>query len=137
MTPTYEQYRSALGGLKDLPGRTEADVRQADEVRTKALALADQAVARAKQEVDTASTAIQNELQTARGQVEALGRANLVPPQIRASGGASSATRQDVSDSKAQLRLAVRALRRAVDSEAQRLRDEEERRARAEASGSR
>jgi hypothetical protein len=133
MTTTYDDYRRALAQLSDLPSRIAADLNETQQTHVRAGALADGAVSAADARASAAMTAIQAQLAAARQALEPLGKQNLIPPRIRPSGGANTATRDDVLKAQQSLAAAVNQLRLAIQSEIERTRAESERLAREEA----
>lgn len=130
MTGTYNDYRRALEGLRDVPGRTSADLEQAREEHLRTSALADRAAGDAEASASGAMAAVEAQLTAARAVLGPLGKASLVPPRIRPSGGVSSATRDEVADAQQRLAVAVNHLRLAVSAEEERIRSGTERLAR-------
>lgn len=118
MTSTYDDYRRALTQFKDLPTRLAADLDQAKKTHGQATALADKAVTAAEAAVADTTKAVEAQLAAARFVLEPLGKANLIPPRTRASGGKNNAaTRADVAEAQQALAAAVNQLRYAVQAQ--------------------
>jgi hypothetical protein len=123
----YNYYRCVLEGLRDLPGRTSADLEQARQDHLWASALADRATGDAEASSSGSTAAIEAQLTAARANLAPLGKANLIPPRIRPSGGVGSATRDEVADAHQRLAAAVNHLRLAVSAEQEHIQSERER----------
>ncbi|HET9893934.1 MAG TPA: hypothetical protein VFQ44_03275 [Streptosporangiaceae bacterium] len=133
MTTTYDGYLRALTQLRDLPDRIAADLDETKQTRIRADALANGAVATAEASASATLKAIEAQLAAARAALVPVAKSNLVPPRIRPSGAAKTATSGDVIRAQQSLAVAVNRLRQAVQSEISRSDCERERLARAEA----
>lgn len=118
---TYDDYKRALVLLRDLPGRTDADLEHARQTHAQATALADSAATAADSSAAGAIAAVEAQLTAARTVLAPLDRSNLIPPRIRPSGGVGRATRDDVAHAQAALATAVNHLREAVRAEMARI----------------
>lgn len=131
MTSTYDDYSRALTELKDLPARLAADLDEAKKTHNQATALADKAVTAAEAAAADTAKAIEAQLAAARTALEPLGKANLVPPRTRGSGGSKpGATRADVAEAEQALAAAVNQVRYAVQAQIARTEAENQRLAR-------
>lgn len=118
---TYDDYMHALALLRDLPGRTDADLEHARQTHAHAAALADSAASAADASASEAITAVEAQLSAARTVLAPVDRSNLIPPRIRPSGGVGRATRDDVARAQQALAAAVNHLREAVRAEMTRI----------------
>lgn len=130
MTATYNEYRRALDSLLVLPAQTAAELDHARKEQERAAQLAQQAVSSAQGISANANKAIEAQLAAARGALEPLGKSNLIPPQIRPSGGLMAATRDDIAQAQQALAHGVNTLRKVVQDEIARIEAENERLAR-------
>lgn len=133
MTIGYDDYRRDLLRLRDLPGQLTADVDQAKQSEAAAIDLAARAVSASDTTAANALTFVESQLAAARTALEPLGKADLIPRQIRASGGISSATRHEVTQAQHALAAAVNQVRVLVQAEIRRVESENDRLARAAA----
>ncbi len=130
MMARYKDYLRSLEEIIMLPARTSSSLEEARQTHDQAIALADQAVGAADVVAAESFKTIEAQLAEARTALNLLDRANLVPPQIRASGGIATASRDDVAMAYRTLASAVHQLRQAVESEIKRIKVEDERRSR-------
>lgn len=120
MTATYDDYRRALADLKELPALTAGDLKRAADAHSRARELAEKSETASQRMTADSLRAIEAQLAAARAALDSLGTSNLVPPQMRPSGGVHTATRDDIAEAQETLAASVHQLRQAVESEIRR-----------------
>lgn len=130
MRSAEDDYRRALAEIAELPAQFAAALNQSKLTHARAIAVADQAVESADALSSDSLRSVEDQLADARTVLGRLGKANLVPPHIRPSGGAAGGTRDDVAAAQQALAVSVNCLRQAVEDEVRRAEVEERERAR-------
>lgn len=123
----YEDYLAAVNAVSQPRERLRSSQQANEEAYRRAIDLAETAATRAREQGATGTTQIEAALARARGILEKVGEASLVPPRIKASSVPARATTQDVSSALAELAAAVDGLGPVVSAELSRRAAEEER----------
>jgi hypothetical protein len=130
MTATYDNYCHALAQLRDLPSRTAADLDHSRETHARADAMAYDSISAAEATASETLRVVEAQLAAARTALEPLGKSNLIPPRIRPSGGAGTATRDEIRRVQHSLAAAVNQVRQVAQSEIERIESDRRRLAR-------